>query len=99
MQKHTISYIPVTLDGLNKKLDFEVKRLIREKEDGIARYVSRTTKLNGISTLVFTKTDGKKIKLFYRLDSGGALRFAREKQFAILPATRKPASAQIGQES
>jgi len=74
-------FIPVTLEGLTKNLDFEVKRLVREKEDGIATHVRTQVKLHGISTLVFKNKEGKKVTLSYRHDEGGTLRFAREEQF------------------
>jgi len=73
--------IPVTLDVLNQKLDFEAKRLIREREEGIASCVGKTPSLNGVSKLMFKKVNGAKITLSYRLDDGGTLRFAREKSF------------------
>jgi hypothetical protein len=74
---------PVTLKELNQKLDFEAKRLVREKEDGIASYVSKTPTLGGISKLVFKNRAGIKVTLSYRLDSGGQLRFAFEKQPSV----------------
>jgi|GEM_PF-2115478 hypothetical protein len=75
-------FIPVTLQGLTKNLSFEVKRLVREKEDGIAKHIRTKVSLNGISTLVFENKEGKKVTLLYRHDAGGTLRFAREEQFA-----------------
>lgn len=82
MHKPKTRYVPVTLEGLREKLGFEIKRLVREREEGIVKHVSTTAILNGTSTLVFKNKDGEKITLSYRLDKGGALRFAREKQFA-----------------
>ena len=73
---------PVSLEGLNQKLDFESKRLIREREDGIIKRVSKMAVLDGISTLVFRDINGAKVMMSYRLDASGTLRFAREKQFA-----------------
>jgi hypothetical protein len=91
---------PVTLIGLNKKLDFEIKRLVREKEDGIAKYVSKTANLNGISKLVFQKKNREKITLSYRLDDGGTLRFAREKDFMSMNIDKKrPLGASVGRAS
>jgi hypothetical protein len=86
-------YIPVSLEGLNEKLDFEIKRLVREHEDGISRYVSKTAVLNGVSTLIFKHKDGAKMTLAYQLDKSGTLRFAREKQAAdaVPAAAEKPA--------
>ncbi len=75
-------YIPISLEGLNKKLEFEVKRLVREKEEGIVKHIRTKTTLNGISTLVFKNKAGKNITLSYRHDASGTLRFAREEQFA-----------------
>jgi hypothetical protein len=84
MNKRKPPQIPLTLEILNQKLDFEVKRLVREKEDGIANYISRTTALHGISKLIFKNINGKNVTLSYRLDTSGVLRFAREKQFSDL---------------
>lgn len=81
MHKGNNHHIPITLEGLHQKLDFEIKRLIREREDGIASYVGKTALLGGISKLVFRKRNGVKITLSYRIDDSGILRFAREKQF------------------
>jgi hypothetical protein len=89
---------PVTLKELNQKLDFEAKRLVREKEDGIASYVSKTTALNGISKLVFKNRAGAKVTLSYRLDNGGALRFAFEKQAAV-PARKELPANLVGRSS
>lgn len=100
MRKHNTHHIPVTLEALNQKLDFEVKRLVREKEEGIASYTSRTTVLKGISRLVFKKHNGAKIVLSYRLDTGGALRFAVEKQFVTTPlAHRELPTTYVGRTS
>ncbi len=89
---------PVTLKELNQKLDFEAKRLVREKEDGIASYVSKAPALNGISKLVFKNRAGDKVTLSYRLDSGGQLRFALEKQPAVA-ASKERISGRIGRTS
>jgi hypothetical protein len=82
--KHKGHYIPLTLPGLNQKLSFEIKRLIREKEDGVVKHVSTKVSLNGISTLIFKNKEGKTVTLSYRHDESGNLRFAREKQFAVI---------------
>jgi hypothetical protein len=100
MHKPKPRNVPVTLDDLNQKLDFEIKRLLREKEEGISNYVSKTANLTGISRLVFTKKNGAKITLSYRLDDGGTLRFAREKQFAAPALVQKHLNvAHIGRAS
>ncbi len=96
---HTHS-IPVTLDGLNQKRNLESRRGVREREEGIVDYVSKTTMLHGISKLIFKKRDGAKITLSYRLDKGGTLRFAREKRFANPPIAQEQLSvAQVGRMS
>ncbi|HUC31400.1 MAG TPA: hypothetical protein VMR99_01775 [Candidatus Paceibacterota bacterium] len=81
MKKPVHHFVPVTLEGLTKNLSFEVKRLVREKEDGVVSHVRTKVALNGISTLVFKNKEGKKVTLLYRHDEGGTLRFAREAQF------------------
>jgi hypothetical protein len=81
MNKSKVHNVPITLKELNTKLDFEIKRLVREREDGIVKYVSKTPVLNGISTLVFKSINDAKITLAYRLDASGTLRFAREKGY------------------
>ena len=82
MKKVTPRNVVVTIQSLNQKLDFESKRLVREREDGIMKRVSKTAVLNGTSSLTFKDINGAKVTLSYRLDASGALRFAREKQFA-----------------
>ena len=74
-------HVPLTLTGLNQKLAFEVKRLVREREDGVVKHISTKVSLNGISTLLFKNASGKSVTLSYRHDESGNLRFAREKQF------------------
>ncbi len=86
MHKPNGHHVPVSLAELNHKLDFEIKRLIREKEEGIVSCVSKKAVLNGISKAVFKNREGGKVTLSYRLDSGGALRFATEKQFTETPS-------------
>lgn len=81
MNKLKLHNVPITLAGLNKNINFEIKRLIREKEDDIVKHVSTRTTLNGISVLVFKNKDGKSITLSYRHDQNGTLRFAREERF------------------
>lgn len=75
-------FIPVTLEGLTKNLRFEVKRLVREKEDGVVKHIRTKVLLNGISTLLFKNKEGRNITLSYRHDASGTLRCAREEQFA-----------------
>lgn len=72
---------PVSLAGLNQKLDFESARLIREREEGIVKRISKVAVLNGISKLVFKNINGAKVMLSYRLDPSGNLRFALEQRF------------------
>ena len=81
MKKVTHHFAPITLEGLTKNLNFEVKRLVREKEDGVVTHLRTKVTLHGISTLVFKNKEGKNITLSYRHDEGGTLRFAREEQF------------------
>ncbi len=71
----------ISLAQLNQKLDEEAKRLVREKEEGIAKYVSKKASLEGKSTLVFKKKDGTEITLSFRLNENDNLRFAYKKQF------------------
>jgi hypothetical protein len=71
---------PISLAELNLKLDQEAKRLVREKEDGIAKYVRKKANLEGNSTLVFKKKDGTEVTLSFRLNENDNLRFAYEKR-------------------
>jgi hypothetical protein len=82
MKKIVRHLVPVTLQELTKKLDFEAKRLVREREDGVAKHIRTKVTLHGISVLVFKNKEGKNVTLSYRHDEGGTLRFAREEQFA-----------------
>jgi hypothetical protein len=82
MYKHNAPHIPITLEGLNQKLDFETKRLLREREEGVVKRISKIAILKGNSTLVFKNQQGAKITLLYRLDQSDTLRFAYEKQSA-----------------
>ena len=100
MHKRKINHDPITLEVLDQKLDFEIRRLIREKEEGIASYISRKTVLNGVSRLVFKNRAGAKVTLSYRLDTGGTLRFATEKQFMnMAPARKELPVAHVGRTS
>ncbi len=76
--------IVVTLKQLNKKLDQEIKRLIREHEEGIVKLVSKKAKLGGDSKLVFKNMNGKQVVMSFRLNKDGNLRFAREEQFSTI---------------
>jgi hypothetical protein len=82
MKKLKGHYVPISLEGLNKKIDLEIRRLVREKEENIVRHIRTKITLNGISTLVFKNKAGRNVTLLYRHDESGTLRFAREKQFA-----------------
>lgn len=73
--------LPISLEELNQKLDNEAKFLVREKEEGIAKYVSKKANLKGNSTLVFKKKDGTKLTLYFRLNKDNNLRFAYDKRF------------------
>jgi len=101
MNKQKGRHIPVTLAGLNQKLDFESKRLVREREEGVVKRISKIAVLNGNSTLVFRNGAGAKVTLSYRLDAGGTLRFAHEAQPAGNSAQipKRPPVGQIGRTS
>lgn len=71
----------VTLKQLNQKLDQEIKRLIREQEEGVVKLISKKAVMNGDSKLVFKSQNGKKVIMSFRLNKDGNLRFAREEQF------------------
>ena len=73
---------PISIEELNQKLDTEAKLLLREKEGGIAKYISKKANLKGNSTLVFKKKDGTKITMSFRLNEDNNLRFAYDKRFA-----------------
>ena len=79
MNKPKVSLI--SLKELNQKLDEEAKRLVRAKEEGIAKYISKKANLKGNSTVVFKKKDGTEITLSFRLNENDNLRFAYEKRF------------------
>lgn len=72
---------PISIEELNQKLDNEAKFLVRQKEEGIAKYVSKKANLKGDSTLVFEKKDGTKLTLSFRLNEDNNLRFAYDKRF------------------
>ena len=91
--------IPVSLEELGKKLSFEVKRLIREREEGIVKWISTKMVLHGNSTLIFKNKAGEKITLSYRLDKDGALRFAHEAQYAHQTQNRPAVQFATGRSS
>lgn len=72
---------PISLKELNQKLDAEAKLLLREKEKGIVKYVSKKANLKGNSVLIFNKEDGTKITISFRLNEDNNLRFAYDKRF------------------
>ncbi|MBS3902938.1 MAG: hypothetical protein KGZ30_01015 [Anaplasmataceae bacterium] len=71
----------ITLPELNKKLDEEAKRLVREKEDGIVKYISKKANLDGNSEITFRKNDKTKITVLFRLNENNNLRLATEERF------------------
>ncbi|MBI3589082.1 MAG: hypothetical protein HY093_01555 [Candidatus Liptonbacteria bacterium] len=73
-------YPTVSLLELNQKLDAEAKRLVREKEEGIVKYVSKVANLNGNSRMVFKRKSGAEVTLSFRLNADGNIRLAYEKQ-------------------
>jgi hypothetical protein len=72
---------PISITELNQKLDEEAKRLVREREGGITKFVSKKANLKGNSTLVFIKKGGEKLTLSFRLNENNNLRFAYDKKF------------------
>ena len=99
MHKLKGRYLPLSLEGLNQKLAFEIKRLIREKEEDIVKHIRTMAALNGISKVVFKNKAGANITLSYRYDKNGTLRFAREKQFAPIESYSDQKNAPIGRSS
>ena len=73
--------LPITLAELNQKLNDEAKRLVREKEGGITKLVSKKANLKGNSTLIFKKKDGAEVILSFRVNENGNLRFAYDKRY------------------
>ena len=69
----------VNLKLLNQKLVFEARRIVREREEGIVKYVAKKANLTGNSTIIFRNQDGEKVMLSFRLNKDGNLRFAYEK--------------------
>jgi len=68
----------VTLKDLNCKLNDEAERIVRVKEDGIIKFISKKANLIGNSSLLFKNKDGEKITIFLRLNKDGNLRLAYE---------------------
>lgn len=75
-KKHNVS-----LEELKQKLDAEAKRLVREKEEGIVKYVNKEAVLEGNSKMIFKTENGEEVTLSFRLNQDGNLRFAHEKRF------------------
>ena len=73
-------YPTVSLMELNQKLDVEAKRLVRDREEGIVKYVSKVANLNGNSRMVFKNKSGAEVTLFFRLNKDGNIRLAFEEQ-------------------
>jgi len=69
---------PVSLRELNQKLDIEARRIVREKEESIVKYISKKANMSGNSTMVFRNRDGVEVTLSFRLNKDGNLRFAYE---------------------
>ncbi len=74
----------VTLKQLNKKLDQEIRRLIREREEGVVKLVSKKAVMDGDSKLVFKSQGGKEVRMSFRLNKDGNLRFAREERYTAV---------------
>ncbi|MEK7187260.1 MAG: hypothetical protein AAB691_00235 [Patescibacteria group bacterium] len=72
---------PISLPELNQKLEEEAKRLVRDKEDGIVKYVSKKASLEGNSKIVFKKKDKSEVVLSFRLNENNNLRLAYEERF------------------
>lgn len=75
-----MKYPTVSLTELNQKLDVEAKRLVREKEEGIVKYVSKEANLNGNSRMVFKTRNGEEMTMSFRLNVDGNIRLAYEEQ-------------------
>ncbi|TSC82309.1 MAG: hypothetical protein G01um101420_473 [Parcubacteria group bacterium Gr01-1014_20] len=75
--KHVVSLVE-----LNKKLDVEARRLVKGREEGIVKYVSKKANLLGNSTMVFKNKTGVEVTMAFRLNKDGDVRFAYENQLA-----------------
>ncbi len=75
-----MKYPTVSLVELNQKLDIEAKRLVRDREEGIVKYVSKVANLNGNSRMVFKTRSGDEVTLTFRLNVDGNIRLAYEEQ-------------------
>ncbi len=69
-----------SLEELNQKLDIEAKRLVREREEGVVKFVSKVANLNGNSSMVFKNRSGAEVILSFRLNADGNIRLAFEEQ-------------------
>lgn len=76
LKQHNVSF-----EQLLKKLDVEARRLVREREDGIVKYVSKEAILEGDSKMIFRNRDGAEVTLSFRLNEDGNLRLAHDKRF------------------
>ena len=72
----------VSLKELNRKLDTEARRIVKEKEENIVKYVSKQAHLGGNSKIFFKNKDGANVTISFRLNKDGNIRLAYEKQFA-----------------
>ncbi|MEK7093955.1 MAG: hypothetical protein AAB903_01275 [Patescibacteria group bacterium] len=77
-QKQIIK-IPISITELNQKLSEEAKRIVKDKEDDIVKYVSKKASLTGNSTMIFKKRDKSEVILAFRLNENNNLRLAYEK--------------------
>lgn len=69
---------PVTLKDLNNKLIEEAKRIVKIKEEGAVKFLSKKANLTGNSVLLFKNKNGEKITISLRLNKDGNLRLAYE---------------------
>lgn len=70
----------VSLVELNKKLDVEARRLVKGREEGVVKYVSKKANLLGNSIMVFKNKTGAEVTMAFRLNKDGDIRFAYENQ-------------------
>ncbi|MEK9173023.1 MAG: hypothetical protein AAB594_00420 [Patescibacteria group bacterium] len=73
--KHVVSLVE-----LNKKLDVEARRLVKGREEGVVKYVSKKANLLGNSIMVFKNKTGAEVTMAFRLNKDGDIRFAYENQ-------------------
>lgn len=74
----------VTLKDLNYKLNEEAKRIVKTKEEGIVKFVSKKASLTGNSVLLFKNKNGENVTISLRLNKDGNLRLAYEPRFSNL---------------